>query len=491
MWTAPLAQPWTDAHGDTRPDLRRAAASRNRATRMGSLIGRGLLAATEWWRGSRVLSLYRELALNPFRAPEICRADQWDRLAALLAHAEAHVPYYRDVFRSMRISARDVRSWSDFAALPILTKDIVRDRARDLLSVGPFGSGLIRHSSGGSTGVPLSFFHDRRSEDAAEAGTLRNLAQSDWRPGEMIAFFWGFDATLARMPRWEFEARQFLRRQYQFDPFHSGAEDLDRWLKRWRTLRPRVALGYASTMARFAEHIEARGARVPPLRGVFSTAEPLFPEQRAVLGRVFGCPVFDLYGSSEVRNIAAECPHGRMHVNIDFAVVETETALTPGEDGPRPLLVTSLWNYGMPFIRYRNEDAGRLADGTCTCGNSFPLMHLDVGRLSDQFVLPGGLVVHGGFFRRLLWGAAGVQTFQVHQTALDDITFRIVPGPAWSEAREQVLAQVRASIAALTGAPIRVRIEEVPSIPLSGAGKHRYARSDVPLPTPSEAVARR
>ena len=453
-------------------------------------IGRVLLGATEWWRGSRVIPIFREIAANPFRSPEVCRQDQWNRLSTLLAHAEAHVPYYRDLFRSLGISARDVRSWKDFSALPILTKDVIRDRARDLVSEGPFGERTHRLASSGSTGVPLTFLHDLRSVDATDAGNFRNLAQAGWRPGEMIAFFWGFDATLARLSRLEFEARQLLRRQYQFNPFRSSASDMDGWIRRWRTLRPRVALGFASTMARFAEHIEARGMRVPALKGVFTTAEPLFAEQRAVLSRVFGCHVFDLYGSSEVRNIAAECPHGAMHVNVDFAVVETEDRDFGTGEEPRPLVVTSLWNYAMPFIRYMNEDGGRLADHTCTCGNNFPLMHLNIGRLTDHFVLPGGQVVHGGFFRRLLWGSSGVRSFQVHQTAVDDITFRIVPGPEWEEARPRLVADVRAKVAALTSASIQLRFEEVPSIPLSGAGKHRYARSDVPLPAASEAMAR-
>jgi phenylacetate-CoA ligase len=452
----------------------------------GPLIGRTLLAATEWWRGSSVLPLYRQIARNPFRAPDECRADQWRQLSALLAHAERHVPYYAEMFRKLGISAHDVRSWEDFSALPVLTKEVVRSRAADLVSSGPLRTRLIKHASGGSTGVPLSFFHDRRSEDVAEAGTLRNLAQCGWRPGEMVAFFWGFDAALASMNRWQFELRQIARRQYQFDPFHSSPADMDRWLRRWQTLRPSIALGYSSTMARFAEHIEASGARVPALKGVFSTAEPLFPEQRAVLGRVFGCRVFDLYGSSEVRNIAAECPQGRMHVNVDFVVLETEPA--PVADAPHPLVVTSLWNYGMPFIRYRNEDAGRLAEGTCTCGSGFPLMHLEVGRLSDQFVLPDGQIVHAGFFRRLLWGTRGVDQFQVHQKAVDDITISIVPGAEWAETRESVIRSIRERIASLTAEPMRVTIDEVPAIPLSTAGKHRYARSDVRLP-PREPLA--
>jgi phenylacetate-CoA ligase len=209
---------------------------------------------------------------------------------------------------------------------------------------------------------------------------------------------------------------------YQFDPFHSGPEQMEAWLRRWPALGATIAFGYASTVARFAEFIESTGRRVPPLRGVFTTAEKLYPQQRLVIGRVFGCRVYDLYGSSEVQNIAAECPHGRMHVSADFVVLEVEK---PGV--APPLILTSLWNYAMPFIRYRNEDCANLSEERCTCGNHFPLMTLDVARVSDNFVLPDGRVVHGEFFTHLMYGSEGIRTFQFHQTAPDHIRLWVAP----------------------------------------------------------------
>ena len=46
----------------------------------------------------------------PFAPPEEVRAAQFRRLTALLAHAEAKVPYYRELFRSLGIRSRDIRS---------------------------------------------------------------------------------------------------------------------------------------------------------------------------------------------------------------------------------------------------------------------------------------------------------------------------------------------------------------------------------------------
>ena len=403
---------------------------------------------------------------------------QVERLRNLLLHCSARVPYYRDLFRRARFDPSAVNSIDDLRRLPPLTKDIVRERERELVRDDVSIESLSEHFSGGSTGVPLRFHRDRQYLAISEAGTYRNLLQCGWRPGEMIGFFWGWGPRLNAMSHLEFEVRQWARRMYQFDPFRSGPADMDRWLERWHRLKPAVAHGYASTLARFAHHIRAKGERVEPLKGAFTTAERLLPEQREEIADVFGCRVFDCYGSSEVQNIAAECIHGGMHINADFVIVEVEE--DSDSTGGGPLLATSLVNYAMPFVRYRNEDRGALVPGTCTCGSGFPLMDLRIARLSDNFPLPDGRVVHGEFFTHLLYGAEGVDRFQFRQTELDRIVLKIVPSPAGEAERTRSLRRAVEEIRAV--APdVDVDIELVDEIALSASGKHRFTRSDVAL----------
>lgn len=430
-------------------------------------------------RGSGTLRLLDDIRAAEQQPAEVVRHRQFQQLSRLLEHAERRVPYYREMFRSLGIGSRDIRDFDDFRRLPVLTKDIVRERGRDLVREDVPLDRLSEHHSGGSTGVPLTFYRDRSYMEASEAGTFRNLARSGWRPGDMVAFFWGWNDRLARMSRLQFELRQQLRRMYQFDPFQSGPQDMDRWIRTYGRIRPRVVLGYASTIARFAQHVERAGAALPPVLGVFTTAEKLYPPQRQVIERVLGARVFDCYGSSEVQNIAAECAHGRMHIQSDYVVVDQDAV--PVGQASAPLLLTSLRNHAMPFIRYRNEDAARLLpDERCECGSGFPLMSLDVARVSDNFTFPGGRVVHGEFFTHLLYGSEGIASFQFHQKALDRLELLVVPGPGTPEGRDRA---IRGAVRQLRELDSRVQIDvrEVPSIPLSSAGKHRFTRSDVAL----------
>jgi phenylacetate-CoA ligase len=441
-------------------------------------MGRLLLGVAERLRGTQTLALLRSIEAAPFASRTEIETQQFQKLSALLAHAEAKVPYYREMFRSLGIHSSDIRNLKDFSELPVLTKKILRERPEDLRAEGFRPKELVKHHSGGSTGIPVTFYHDRRSSlDASDAGTYRNLKQSGWQPGEMIALFYCAGDKVNNMSRLEFECRQILRRIYQFDPSHAGPKHWDRWLKRWRTLDVKVALGYPSALARFAEYIESSGRRLSRLRGVYTSGEKLYPQQRDVIARVFGSQVFDSYGCSEVRNISAECSRGNMHINEDFVVLEVDKSTIPGT--PEPFIMTSLWNYGMPFIRYRNEDCGGLLSETCDCGNNFRLMKLDIARSSDNFILPDGSVVHGQFFTWLMYGSKGIASFQFHQTAPDAITFWVVPAKNDSESREECIREAVNKIKRLTTAEMKIEVREVEEIPLTAAGKHRFTRSSV------------
>ena len=107
-------------------------------------------------------------------------------------------------------------------------------------------------------------------------------------------------------------------------------------------------------------------------------------------------------------------------------------------------------------------------------------MQLSVSRISDNFTLPSGRVVHGEFFTHLMYGSEGISMFQFHQTAPDSITLWIVPGPGNPGARQTAIRKAIAEMEQLDGAgTMKVQLREVDAIPLTASGKHRFTRSDV------------
>lgn len=446
-----------------------------------SLIGSVAFTLTDLLRGSKVRGLLKAALEEERVTAEEADRRQLARARELVRYAMRHVPWYRERYTAAGVVADDIRSWADWKQLPVLRKDDIRSAGDALVSEVVAREDLIRHHSGGSTGVPLSFYHDRASVALSDVGAYRGFLRCGWRPGEMIGFFWGTTDRIRRMSTLEFEARQYLRRWYLFDAFDGGPETYERWVKALRRVRPTILYGYASAMADFAAYLDVRGVLPPPMKGIFSTAEKLYEPQRELIERVFRTKVYDCYGSSEVRNIATECELGSMHINADYAVVEASPLSDGGEGtgGATPLLVTSLINRAMPFIRYLNGDCGSPTTGSCSCGRAFPLMSLDVSRTNDFIVLADGSRIHSLAFIYLFYGSRGVHTFQFHQTTARDLILRVVPVPGEEAQFEAALANARQGVAALTKGMLSFQVERTQSIPRTSAGKHRYVMSDV------------
>jgi len=404
------------------------------------------------------------------------RAYQLERLRALLRHAAEHVPFYRERFRAIGLVPGDVRTLEDYARIPILTRDDVLAHLPEMWSRAFRQDRLLMLGTGGSTGVPMNYYKDLDYMDRSQVVLARSHAWAGRGRWDLLALF----SSKHEPPGLWGEVRRRMRslgeRRLFFDAFGAGSDDLEQWLEILWRYRPRFAYGYPSFLEHFAKWLREHDRRLPPLKGLFVSAEILYPEQRALLGEVFGAPIFNLYGSREVQCIAAPCAAGGMHQIADWVLTE----FVADEDLPSPrVVVTPLESYGMPLIRFANGDLGRAVEGPCVCGMAFPLMDLAVARVVDVFVTPEGKRFYGQFFTHLMYGISGVRKFQFHQVETDLIRLLVVKDVDFDAATEAKLWQAVAEVRAKVSAAIVVQIEYVDDIPRTAVGKHIFTRSDV------------
>src|SRR5262249_23980294 len=151
-------------------------------------------------------------------------------------------------------------------------------------------------------------------------------------------------------------------------------------------------------------------------------------------------PVFETYGSREFMLIGAECDrHQGLHLTAEHLLVEIlDDAGRPtpeGEEGN--VVVTDLFNYGMPFIRYVTRDRAVAPRGACSCGGGLPLLAKVVGRQLDILSTPDGRRIPGEFFPHLLKDFPAIRRFQVVQAVPNRIQLRLVLGAGWSDSDER------------------------------------------------------
>ncbi|GAA3396044.1 phenylacetate--CoA ligase family protein [Cryptosporangium minutisporangium] len=112
------------------------------------------------------------------------------------------------------------------------------------------------------------------------------------------------------------------------------------------------------------------GRDFPALRALFVAGEPLSAARRARIAALWGVPVVEEYGATEVGSLAGVCPHGRLHLWADRAIVEVHDPAT-GQikpDGRGRLVVTPLHREAMPLLRYELADEVEVSYRPCACG---------------------------------------------------------------------------------------------------------------------------
>lgn len=106
---------------------------------------------------------------------------------------------------------------------------------------------------------------------------------------------------------------------------------------------------------------------------------------RNALADAFGCYVQTSYSCTEGGTVACECRMRHFHVNDDWLIVEpVDQDNRPVPDGmlSNKILLTNLYNFVQPYIRYEVTDRVILHREPCACGNPSPWLELE-GRSDD------------------------------------------------------------------------------------------------------------
>ena len=238
------------------------------------------------------------------------------KLRTLLAHAQASVPYYRDLFARIGFDARDVNRREDLASLPVLTKAIIRERYADLVDPSLASTNLKKGTSG-STGTPLKFEYCTESYAWREATKIRGYRWARYNMGSPTFYYW---AQVYATPRGaaglKIRLDRAIKRETVVDSMKSDEASMLAAVDLLRRAKPTCLVVYTQACAMWARFILDRGLRdwddVPVLCG----AEAVLPSDRAVLARAFGPDVFETYGSRETMLVAAECAaHDGLHLS--------------------------------------------------------------------------------------------------------------------------------------------------------------------------------
>ena len=427
---------------------------------------------------------FRESQYLP--SPDLER-QQFEKLRRIVQHAAARSSFYRERFARAGLDPRSF-SLEDFRRVAPLTKSDIRAHTSEILAEGWPREQLIPRKTGGSTSVPLHFFIDPESNMRKNTYAGERNAWAGWLPGDKTALVWsGIDLKVS----WRTRLRnRLLTRSILLDTLCMHPKTMHEFARTMIRFRPEVLFGHSHSVYILTLFLRQNGYRIPSIRSILSTSTVLTNTERKVMEEYFQCKVFDRYGCEEVSLIASECEqHNGMHLNVDNLYIEfLAVDGTPVGDGVcGDIHITDLTNKGMPFIRYRIEDAATPTVRKCACGRSLPLIEKVQGRVTDFIVTPEGRLLSGvSILDNFSILHLSIARLQIIQDCIDHLTFRIVRGSDFSDEK---LAAFLSSIPEFFGASMRWDFEFVDEIPRERSGKYRFTISK--LANPLEEAAER
>lgn len=430
---------------------------------------------------------YEEMKRQQWLTGEQIRMLQLARLEQLVGYAAQHVPYYGRLFSEYELVQAGRVRMERFSSLPILEKSEIRANFDALTSVKASELHVLTNQTGGSTGDPLRFLQDRDGVRISGSAVLRLFYS--WhgiQPGDREIKLWGSERDLFYRGKVTLATlRQWLSGITILNAFRMTPERMRDYIEIINRQRPAVIRGYNSNLYELAQFAEAQQLPITSPQVVFSSAGTLYPPFRQKMEAVFGSRVYNHYGSREMHNMAMECHEADgLHMSAlthYFEILDDENQpCPPGVEGH--LVVTSLVNRAMPFIRYRIGDRAAFApEGTCACGRGLPrLIHLS-GRVSETFLTVTGQVVPGEYFIHLfgvVLKSPQIFKYQVIQQDYDHLVIRLVlrTGNAPEEA---LRTEMEDKIRLVMGQTCKIEFEVVDDIAATASGKYVYTISHI------------
>jgi phenylacetate-coenzyme A ligase PaaK-like adenylate-forming protein len=396
---------------------------------------------SQWWPAQRI------------------RAYQEGALVRMMRHAATKVPFYQ----SLGLLPESITRAADLERFPIIGKRDIQRSPESFLARGLEPESLRASRTSGSSGQPTTTYFDRSAWLLTRYALKmrRIVATSGYCLAQRVVVV--SEQTAERLASLRGAAPSGLGMFYhqKYLSIHTPAvEHLDVLEK----YRPHIVYAFPSYLLDLIAYAERCRRPLPHIQTLYTSSEVLTRAARARIERAFRGRVYDVYGSTEFKEVAWQCKAGRYHLNFESVYIEAPAGQQRGR-----VLMTSLCNLAMPLMRFDIGDRAVLGTHCCDCGRHSLNMIEFEGREADMIVLPGGRRVSPYLLTMAIEAEESILQYRINQTAADVLRVDVIvrsPGDS-SRWREGMCAR----LASIVGSGIALTLREVERLERDASGK--------------------
>lgn len=408
---------------------------------------------TDFWladskQGGVIRSQYDEIKSVIFNSDM-----RWVQKQYLLIkqHAIKQTEYYRD--------------FSEGDEFPVMNKMSLLEFYKAHTAKEGFSTPIHISSTSGSTGTPFAVIQDYRKRKRTIADLKVFGEFCDYPSHERMIFFRVINSTIHRTP--EQEERENI---YYVDSSSLGEEQLNEMIQAILDKKPRIIFSYSSTLVELAKFIISLGIKSDSfsMKSVLTGGEGISEENRKMLEHVFGCRVYRRYSDMELGILGQDMGDGGVYMlnwgsyYFECLKMDSDLPAPAGEVGR--IVITDLFNYAFPMIRY---DTGDLGIMEYSIDGKFPHLKSILGRSRDCVYTVDGKLISPAKISVMMWNVKGIKQWQFIQQTKEHYTLKI------NGIKDMNFTTIIKNFKELLGEKANIEIQIVNDIPVTSSNKRR------------------
>ncbi|MDC6385743.1 phenylacetate--CoA ligase family protein [Flagellimonas taeanensis] len=381
-------------------------------------------------------------------------------LQDLLEHTIETVPFYKDIDKSSFCL-------EDF---PIVEKQMVRENFDQFQSELLVNENNYTVTTSGSTGKPFKLLQNKDKKARNSADTFFFAEQAGYRLGSRLFYLRLWDKQYQKN-----RLLTLVQNMATYSVDDLTENNLARLVKELQSKGPgKSILAYTSALETICTYVE-HDHQTPldcKIDSIIAVAEALSPNTQERVKNCFGTEVISRYSNSEngilaqqrTKNFTENFQVNWASYHIEILDLNKDRPVKEGQTGR--IVITDLFNYAMPLIRYDTGDVGAME---YDAKNKAMALTKIEGRKMDMFTNTKGEYISSHIIHHILQ-FGGIDQFQFVQETNGEYIIKMKVSLQYDYADE---ARIRQRYATYFGEDAMIRIEYVEDIPLLPSGKRK------------------
>lgn len=388
-------------------------------------------------------------------------------LTKLLKYAVENTKFYSDLeFK---------QSLNDY---PVINKNIIKEKQHEFLSKDYSIEQLVVMSTSGSTGTPFLAYQDKDKKKRVTAEIIYYSEKAGYRVGSNLIFLRALTDKSKKS-----SLQQWIQNETLIDISNLNDNAIEIVLRKINEVSTSgsMILAYASTYDMLKDYFNKNKfskSENSSITGIISGSEMLFDDTRRAMSEAFDCKCISRYSNQENGIIGQDDNENNVFVineaNYIVEIFKTDEDILAEEGEVGRIVITDLYNYAMPMIRYDTGDIGSIKIVELKNGIKKKAITNFGGRKVDVVYDSKGDRLSPHIITNNLWSFPEIKQYQFIQTDLIEYLVKINVNGLFERENELIL-----TLKKLLGEKAEITIERVSEIPVMASGKRKYIINEI------------